>query len=264
MNDDQEPREPAPRPQPYPLDEALEQAYAPDHSDEQVQGWTIPHVGHTDDREAEDSRAQTTGAYAQAETHGEDAQRESDAPALVTGDSVDISLGDAHACEIEPQTLQQTLSGLPEWQVRYVLHLMDLGGVIALACRRTNVSRQSVEEAQAASPAFLRACVMAVQDSTDLVEGAIFRGATIGDLEPVYQGGLLVGHKRKRNTKDAELFLRLRGRLQEGNETAKGVASAIHATAEALPGAVAGVLERLYSSNRGRPQVIEAEVIEPK
>lgn len=125
----------------------------------------------------------------------------------------------AHASQglrdLPPDTVEARLASLAPWQAGYVLALMETGGVMGMACVKRRVSRQSVEKSMKADPEFAAACAEAVAHSTDLVEAAVIRGATIGDLAPVYQGGRLVGYKRVRNTKDAELALTIRGRMPD-------------------------------------------------
>lgn len=158
-----------------------------------------------------------------------------------------------------PRTVMEDLADLPQWQAKYVLHLMEKGGVIALACMASNVSRRSVEDWQARSPAFARACASAVESATDLLEAAGFRGATIGDLQPVYQQGELVGTKRVRSSKDLEIMLKLRGRLKEesGNTTVTNNLRVSLVPDQALADRLASVSDAIF----GKVTVIEAETV---
>ena len=152
-----------------------------------------------------------------------------------------------------PESVAERLAGLPQWQARYVLALMELGGVIGLAATRCKVSRQSVEKAMHASPDFAGACAEAVAHSTELVEAAAFRGATVGDLTPIYQGGLLVGYKRVRNVKDAELMLKIRGRLREETEVRHTGKVEMVQPAD-MPAVLADTMKRLFAA-RGKPLI---------
>lgn len=146
-----------------------------------------------------------------------------------------------------PQSLSDRLQVLHPWQARYVLALMELGGNMALACQRCSVSRASVNAALASpNSEFSMACHDALDHSTDLMEAAIYRGGSIGDTQPVYQKGLIVGYKRVRNTKDAELLMRLRGRLTENGDLASRTARPA-AAASAVPEIVAATLATLFA-----------------
>lgn len=229
MRDDEESFEPAEKPRPYALDEALDGAYAP--------------------------TPQEAAATWQPKTNSLD--RESQ---VIEGrNRLEVF---APACEgdVIPEDLDTQLSKLPPWQARYALALRQYGGITHLACRVAKVSRETVEKHQEGSPEFAKACADAVEDSTDLVEAASFRGATVGDLQPVYQQGQLVGYKRVRNVKDAEIMLKLRGRLKEESEiTLKqtGKVEVVHSAQVAQR--VASVAEKLFG---GKVAVIDAESVE--
>lgn len=152
-----------------------------------------------------------------------------------------------------PEALHDPLKRLPQWQARYVLALMEYGGIITLALKKANVSRETVEKFQSNSPEFARCCADALSHSTDLVEAALFKGATVGDLTPIYQGGFLVGYKRVRSVKDAELLLKLRGKLDAPDDPAAARKSAGCTTVapEAVGQIVAGTLKSLFEA-RGR------------
>ena len=163
-----------------------------------------------------------------------------------------------------PESVARRLERLPPWQAQYVLALMECGGIEGLACGRGNVSRRSVEKAQKASTAFAAACAEAVEHSTDLAEAACFRGATVGDLQPVCQGGLLVGYKRVRSAKDAELILKVRNRLNaEQGVSNRGGEKVEQVAPEAVPGIVAAVAARLFAARQGRAITIDAATGRP-
>ncbi len=156
-----------------------------------------------------------------------------------------------------PQTLAEKLQVLPPWQARYVLALMELGGNIALACQRCSVSRASVNAALASpNSEFAMACHDATDHSTDLMEAAIYRGGSIGDVQPVYQKGLIVGYKRVRNTTDAELLMRLRGRLtDEGPAGSAKPGTRPPVAASQVPEIVAATLATLFAARAAQQQV---------
>jgi hypothetical protein len=253
-----------PKPPPYPLDEALEDAYEPDPlNDEKADiiskcqpdhpPQPAEHEQHPEGirERATANQEQPTVADIREPEHGQSAEhpeQQQAEPLAIAGYAPASSEPLARARP--PESLGDQLQRLPQWQARYVLALMEYGGVIALACRKVNVSRQSVENAQAASPEFARASADAVAHATDLVEAAVFRGATIGDTAPVYQGGLLVGYKRVRNTKDAELLLKLRGKIDapETPEASRRAAGRQPVAAETVAAVVAGTLKALFDA----------------
>lgn len=216
-----------PRPEPYPLEQALVENLSASHID-------IPDPAAPEPWDAPQTTAVATDQPPVPATHSDVAT----APAPVV-----------------PQSLEQWLQCLPPWQGRYVLALMEYGGIIALACSRTKVSRDSVEKAQAQSPAFLRACHLATEHSTDLAEAATYRGATIGDLEPKFHQGVIVGYVRKRDTRAAELLFKLRGRLKEGGsseDATKGPQSAVQVITDqhTLTVTVSETITRLFEERR--------------
>lgn len=251
---DREPTPEAPPPTPYPLEEAITEAHQPDWSGPAAPSTPRPDSLPEGDQQADPTKADepaedqayrepVTGKDRNGNRNGNRNDPDGAEPDRSEATGPDRNLAQVqegrHQPPSDPSTARartadqeapldssvpereaDILRRLPQWQHRYVLALAELGGVVSLACRRTNVSRASVEKHQRQSPEFAHACSWAVQHSTDLIEAAMFRGATIGDLQPVYQGQVLVGHKRVRNTRDAELLLRMRGRL--GSEQASG------------------------------------------
>jgi hypothetical protein len=146
-----------------------------------------------------------------------------------------------------PDDLHAALERLPQWQARYALALYELGGIVPLARNRCNVSTSSITKAQKTDPDFVEACALAVNRSSDLEEFAWFRGATVGNLTPIYQKGRIVGYSRVRNIKEAEAFLRLRGRLTEPGKDV-GRKSPPKVPDSEVPGIVAATLARLSAA----------------
>ena len=160
--------------------------------------------------------------------------------------------GPSELVDTPPESVAERLAGLPQWQARYVLALMECGGIEGLACGRCNISRRSVARAQYASSDFIAACAEAVEHSTDLVEAASYRGATVGDLQPIYQGGLLVGYKRVRSVKDTELILKMRGRLRDAEQEPIRRGKVQLVTDEEMPAVLAEVTARLFAARQQR------------
>jgi len=129
---------------------------------------------------------------------------------------------------------------------------MEYGGNMSLTCIRIKVSRLSVEKFQKTNPEFAQACAEAVAHSNHLVEAAVYRGATVGDLKAVYQGGLLVGYQRVRNVKDAELALKLRGELDREEAAGRGAPRVQLVAREDLPGIVRDVAAKLFAARQAQ------------
>lgn len=229
-------------PPPYPLDQAIAAA----HCDTEAGDDWID--GDSGDSAVAAGSSAADGQQAALVSEGNTLERRSGAPAPDTE---------------PPPTLAQQLLGLPQWQVRVVAALMECGGNVALASRQAGVGRDAVARFRATSQQFDRACRDATDHACDLVEASLFRGATIGDLTPVFQGGILAGWKRVRSDKAAELFMTLQGRMQEKQQ---GVAT-VSLPIEAVPAMVAEAMTRLYAARQqqGRTLDVGAQVrrVEP-
>jgi hypothetical protein len=148
--------------------------------------------------------------------------------------------------EPPPDDVDAALRRLAPWQARYALALYEMGGVEALAAKRCNVSTSSIRKAQKTNPDFVEACAIAAGRLRDVEEFAWFRGGTVGNLTPTYEKGRIVGYRRVRNTKEAEAFMRLRGRLREPGEV---VGQTISKVAESqVPAIVAATLAKLVAA----------------
>lgn len=258
------------KPPPYPLDEALEQAYAPEppplppHTPdnwEQAQGHGQPQPPSTAQEHATGqqgtSAVTVTGTSAAAGRAGAAVQL------LATGQTPDQR--GSRAMEV-PESVTDSLQGLPRWQVYFVLALMRLGGIMSMASAECSVSVKSVEKAIAASPRFAEACHYATMHATDVAEAAIYRAATIGNLAPVWHQGILVGYKRVQSMKAAELLMQMRGRLAQSGRATELVYGAngkmnVYPAAE-VGSLVGSILSALCSGHRGRPQIMDAEEVE--
>lgn len=144
---------------------------------------------------------------------------------------------------------------LPEqWMLRYVLNLQQYG-VAAVACRRCGVSKRIVDDHANRVPAFKRAIAEAMETANDAIEAALRISAITGDLEPVYQGGCLVGYKRRKDVRAAELLLKAeRPAKYRQDYEAPRTDRVILSSEEAVAAIVAAVMPKLV---QGR--VIENE-----
>lgn len=253
---DKEPRPAPERPAPYPMEEALEEAFSTQPHDDLPPASTTASRGST-----------ALGRQQQAtEVKGDEDNRDSGSghsastrPAVRL--HIEAAAGEfpAHAraqATVPPETLHARLAELPPWQAKYVLALMENGGIVGLAAARIGVSRRSVENYQAESPAFAKACAEAVEHSTDLVEAATLRGATVGDTAPVYQQGMLVGYKRVRSDKAAEIMLKIRGRLKDEQQVNLAIAGKVEHVHSAV---VTDHVRRLASGIFGQSSALEIE-----
>ena len=81
-------------------------------------------------------------------------------------------------------------------------------GTLYLACRAVGVSPDTVARYRAACPEFDRTCGAIKDAVNETVEAAVRVSAIIGDPEPQFQGGVCVGHKRKKSLNAAEMLLK--------------------------------------------------------
>jgi hypothetical protein len=230
-NDDElqdgEMREGPESPAPYPIDEALEDAYAA--------SLVIPTTS-----EAGRSRARPREAG--------DGGNEPAEPGRIEDGAADA--GPVEPADMPPESLEERLRELQPWKASFVLKLMECGGVLPVAALRQRVSMRSVEAHLQSDPAFAKACKEAVSHSNGVLEAAIMKGATIGDLGPVYQGGELVGYKRVRSPKDAELALKLRGMMPDQNIQVTHGGRVELARDEEIPGILADVLKKMLFGSK--------------
>lgn len=217
----------------FPLDEAMEEAFSPLVDEVDVQ--------------------KAAEALQAGLVNGDTSLSEDARPCTREAISVIAPLRDQ-----PPETVAQRLASLQPWKARFVLQLMECGGVMGLAATKTNVSLKSVEEHLKVDTDFAKACAEAVAHSTDLVEAAVMRGATIGDLGPVYQGGRLVGYKRTRNTKDAELALTIRGRMPDQKLQVNHTGRVEIQQDDGLPAQLAAISAMLFAD---QARVIEGKVV---
>lgn len=264
------------KPPPYPMDEALEQACAPppqnpghtpDNWDEpQRAGQIIESETSTDHENSAERDGQSGGTGAAGRRKGGGRAEKGSAQGNSDGASglvVERPPG-SHESQELPQSVAESLSTLRPWQTRYVLSLIRLGGIQTLACQDCGVSIFNIRKYVSESPDFAHACAVAVEHSNQMVEAALYRGATIGDQKPVWHQGVLVGYERKRSHKDAELLLKLRGKLAQGSVVAEQIQRRQNEIPVAQAAELIGdIVSALTSGHRGRPEPepIDAEEV---
>lgn len=153
---------------------------------------------------------------------------------------------------------EEWASVLPsKWMVVYCMTLCVLGTQSA-ACLRTRVSRSIVHRAKESSPAFARAVDEAEQIAIDGVEAALTISATVGDPEPIYQGGEYVGSKRVKNIKAAVALMEAHrpSQWRKGDTGPTVNTTIVMQSQEAVADAVRSVLPGLV-------RAIPGKVIEP-
>lgn len=233
----------ATRPPPYPIEEAMEEAMAPETivipQDREPDPW--------DDTMQPGSQQLGTRSGSepqQAQVLGTHHLEPGSAPARAPAREPDTE-------ETVPDTLAERLAPLPKWQARYVVTLYEVGGIDSLAAMRNNVSLRSVAKAQRENPDFSAACEEALKHRTDLVVAATFKGATVGDLRPKWHQGILVGYERRRDTKAAELMLKLDGKIDDGSG-GKGNSASVTlvqvTSADTVATVVADAMARIYQA----------------
>lgn len=110
---------------------------------------------------------------------------------------------------VHPDEVRELIRGVvaPK-KIAFLIALAQLGnrGRAAEAC---GISKVLVWQWQRDDPAFKKAFVRAMEAASDLLEDEMIRRAAEGVLEPVYQGGKLVGSMRRYS--DTLLMFALRG-----------------------------------------------------
>lgn len=79
---------------------------------------------------------------------------------------------------------------------------------IRVACEAAGVSRKTVNRLRGARPGFEAAVRACLNEGKELLEAAVWQRAVEGTLEPVFQKGLLVGHRLVFSDKLAEALLK--------------------------------------------------------
>lgn len=91
-----------------------------------------------------------------------------------------------------------------------VLQALTQGYSYQTAANRAGISRRMIFLWREKDKAFDAACIEAHQSGIDLMEDEALRRAVVGVNEPVYQGGMLVGHVTKYSDKLLEMNLKAR------------------------------------------------------
>lgn len=97
--------------------------------------------------------------------------------------------------------------GWKQWQHRFISVLPMLAGYPGIAAQHVGISPDVVARARAKCPVFDRACQSIKDEAVDRIEAALVVSATVGDRRPIYQGGELVGHERRKSAQAAALLL---------------------------------------------------------
>lgn len=224
-------------PAPYPLDQKLERAYSSDLYRSLEKPW-VDSAGQLIEETPETSSCQK--------------------PLLIEEPQTIIGVAPARSEDAPPESIEENLQYLPDWQAKFVIALMENGGNIGMATTECRVSKGSVEKARLKSAGFDEACRDAIEYSTDLIEGASVRRATIGVRTPIYQGGHLVGWKRMESPKDAEIMLKVRGRLKDEQKVTVNTTSLV----SVVHRGEIGVRVREVAALLFGGKTVEAEVIE--
>lgn len=114
------------------------------------------------------------------------------------------------AIPTEPDVLpqaQEWSERLPaRWMLKYCMAMATLG-THGAAILRARISTDTVDRHKESCPAFAKAVKEAQAIAHDGLEAGLTISATVGDMEPIYQSGCLVGYKRVKSVKAAELLL---------------------------------------------------------
>lgn len=273
QKDDRQP--PVEPPSLYPIDEALITAFSEDPADQESTANEPASFLTDDDWMNDQPQPPRDGGTASAARGNDGANRATGQPQPATGpqpgaarehatgnQSGDQSTQLAHPTAMQPfasapadQPRDAELMQMPKWQRRFVLGLRQFG-VVLLAAKEANVSRATVDRYRKSSPEFDQACAHALKDSLDAVEAATIQSATVGDVQPVFQGGLLVGHKRMKNPKAAELLFKKAGYLEDKPASVTDALKVDAVTDADLGARLRETMERLL---RSRQPLLDAE-----
>lgn len=273
-----EERQPVPPPALFPIDQALLHLFSQDPGDQEAPQQTPTHsfFAHDDwllPEPAEPPRDEVTASAASGKQGADRAA----AAGAERSEPQPHQRGQQRSEQVEPppmQALEATCAGferppardsellrLPAWMRRYVLGIRTFG-VTLLAAQHANVSRRFVDDSRKASPEFDEACRNAERDALDAVEAATIQSATVGDVQPVFQGGSLVGYKRMKNPKAAELLFKKAGYLEDKPPTVDDRLKVDAVTDAELAARFSETMQRLYAERRRQP-LLDAETGKP-
>lgn len=262
---DPEPRESPEVPAAFPIDQALIELFSQDPHDHSP---TERPATFSDDLDWLDERqpaARNPAAATAATAAGERREpRLEPAEPPVVGVSAPASEAElaAEARHESPEARDAELMRLPVWQRRYVLGLRTFG-VAALAAKHANVSNQTVRKHRSQSAQFDLCCQDALRDAVDAVEASVIQSATVGNVSPVFQGGLLVGYKRVKDVKAAALIFEKAGYLDpDVHIDARATVKVDVVAAGDLAAQVREGMQKLFAA-RGKQPLLDAETGKP-
>lgn len=130
-----------------------------------------------------------------------------------------------------------------DWMLRYCVAL-SVFGVVGIACRKARIYRQLVATWREKCPDFAQCIREAEDDAHDAVEASLRLSATIGDLEPIYQQGVMVGTKRMKNVKAAIALMEAKrpSEWRKGDAGAQMTTNIVLQSPEAVRDAVANAM----------------------
>lgn len=272
-----EPRQPVEPPSLYPIDEALITAFSDDPADQEPTANEPAGFLTEDDWMNDQPQPPRDRGSASEASQADGANRATTQPQPATGPQPGAArehatgnpgtqLADPTAMNSPVHARMQPIAPrdaellrLAPWQRLYVLALRRLG-VEALAGREAKVSRVTVEKYRRIDPEFDLACVHALKDNLDFIEAGTIQSATVGDVAPVFQGGVLVGHKRVKNVKAAELLFKKAGYLEDKPASVTDALKVEAVTDADLAARLRETMERLL---RSQQPLLDAETGRP-
>lgn len=182
-------------------------------------------------------------------TQGSELQRQlQDQRPAVTSDDFAI---EAAPVDPPPAGLARMMDGLPEWQLAFVVALLDCQGVIQLAAKAAGVSTAAIRRAREDSDQFDMAVIEALEQCKGVYEAALIQSAVVGVRTPVFQGGICVGYKRVRDVKALQYLLEAKAPEEYGPKDDSQQQLSKIATAEVLKGALHEAGRRLFLAAQG-------------
>lgn len=116
---------------------------------------------------------------------------------------------------------------------RAFLIALGVGGCVTDACRAVGISTTSAYRAKARMPAFAAAWDKSLARMSPVLEFAAYQRGVEGWDEPVFQGGKLVGHRKRYSDNLLRLLIHRADPIAIGAQPAPGSPAAIAAAKEA-------------------------------
>lgn len=164
----------------------------------------------------------------------------------VTGDDFDGE-GQQVDAPLDPDdvTFMSLIPRLKPKQQRFAYALMDVLGVVSQAAFAAEVSVNTVSTWRATDEVFDFVITEIQKYCTGVKEAALIQSATVGVLQPVFQGGVRVGFKRVRDVRAMELVLKAEMPEKYGDSAGQSQGVLKQIAAEGMKAALKDTIKKL-------------------